>query len=42
MDAVFTFAAAYHTGSNPIKIDNLESKVKVTVTQYPFFFIILG
>ena len=29
--------AAYHTGSNPIEIGDLGSKVKVTGTQYPFF-----
>ena len=27
----------YCTGSNPIEIGDLGSKVKVTVTQYPFF-----
>ena len=30
--------AAYCTGSDPIEIGDLESKVKVTVTQNPFFF----
>ena len=29
--------AAYITGLDPIEIGGLESKVKVTVTQYPFF-----
>ena len=29
---------AYHTGSDPIEIGDLGSKVKVTVTQYPFFY----
>ena len=28
---------AYYTGSDPIEIGDLGSKVKVTVTQYPFF-----
>ena len=28
---------AYHTGSNPIEIGDLGSKVKVTVTYFPFF-----
>ena len=31
---------AYYPGSNFIEIGDLGSKVKVTVTQYPFFFII--
>ena len=31
----------YCTGSDSIEIGDLGSKVKVTVTQYPFFFIIL-
>ena len=28
---------AYSTGSNPIKIDDLGSKVKVKVSRYKFF-----
>ena len=28
---------AYYTGSDPIEIGDLGLKVKVTVTQYPFF-----
>ena len=32
---------AYHTGSDPIEIGDHGSKIKVTVTQYPFFFMIL-
>ena len=28
---------AYYTGSNPIEMGDFVSKVKVTVTQYPFF-----
>ena len=39
----FRKMVAYYTGSNPNEIGDLVSKVKVTVTQYPFFlfFIIL-
>ena len=33
----FRWIVAYCTGSNPIEIGDLGSKVKVTVTQYPFF-----
>ena len=28
---------AYYTGSDPIEIDNLWLKVKVTMMQFPFF-----
>ena len=41
LDAVFAKLVAYRTGSDPIEIGDLGSKVKVTVTQNPFFFIIL-
>ena len=30
---------AYNTGSDPIEIGDLGSKVKVTVAQYPFFLL---
>ena len=33
----FHLIIAYRTGWNPIEIGDLGSKVKVTVTQYPFF-----
>ena len=33
---------AYCIGSDPIEMGDLVSKVKVTVTQYPFIFIILS
>ena len=33
----FRYMAAYRTGSNSIEIGDLGSKVKVTVTWYPFF-----
>ena len=35
MDAVFAIKVAYNTGSDPIEIGDLGSKV--TVTQYPVF-----
>ena len=33
----FRYRFAYDIGSDPIEIGDLGSKVKVTVTQYPFF-----
>ena len=37
LDVVFKKMVAYRTGSNPIEIGDLGSKVKVTMTLYPFF-----
>ena len=39
LDAFFCYTVAYHTGSDPIEIGDLGSKVKVTVTQYPFIHL---
>ena len=35
----FRYMVAHGIFSDPIKIGDLESKVKVTVTQFPFFFL---
>ena len=41
LDAVFAKSMyAYRTGSDPIEIGDLGSKVKVTVTLNPFFFVL--